>query len=181
MKTDRNRRIFSFKSEVAGFCLLGCLFLSACQSMVTPVGNLGTPTPTPTPTPEVKAAGDDFSEKLEYVQKGAFTFVYVFRRKDGGALDSDDSKSFRANAPLTNYWVVTDDRKTAIAGSNYLVSPEAMDALKKRFNVEDLSKPSEANSNVVNKNSNAVNKANSKASNKANSKASNKANSNAVN
>jgi hypothetical protein len=170
MKTDRNRRIFSFKSGVAGFCLLGCLFLSACQAMVTPVGNLATPTPTPTPEVEVKEAGDNFSEKLDYVQKGAFNFVHAFRRKDGAAFDSDDSKYLRANAPLTNYWVVTDDRKTAIAGSNYLISPEGMDALKKRYNVEDLSKPSEVKTET---NSNAGNKAGSKASNKANSNAGN--------
>ena len=169
MNTDKNRFIFGFKARVSGFCLLGCLFLSACQTAVTPVGRLQTPTPSP--TPEVKEAKDDFAEKLEYVQKGAFSFVYVFRRKDGAALDSDDSKYLRANSPLeTNYWVVTDDRKVAIAGSNYQFLPEALDALKKRFNVEDLSKPSEANPEA---NSNVNDKANSKAGNKANSNAGN--------
>ncbi|HEX9963007.1 MAG TPA: hypothetical protein VGB00_18890 [Pyrinomonadaceae bacterium] len=143
MNTDKHRFIFSFKQSVYGFCLFAGLLACACQTAVTPVGKLQTPTPTA--TPEAKEAKDEFSEKLEYVQKGAFTFVYVFRRKDGAALDSDDSKHLRANAPLTNYWVVTDDRKTAIGGSNYRVSPEGLDALKKRFNVEDLSAAPDAN------------------------------------
>jgi hypothetical protein len=159
MNTDKHRFIFGFKRALSGFCLLAGLFVSACQTAVTPVGKLRTPTPTPE---EIKETKDEFAEKLEYVQKGAFTFVYVFRRKDGAALDSDDSKHLRANAPLTNYWVVTDDRKTAIGGSNYRVSPEGLEALKKRYNVEDLSvapdaKPAE--------NSNADRKANSNAGN----------------
>ncbi|HEX8368144.1 MAG TPA: hypothetical protein VF604_06355 [Pyrinomonadaceae bacterium] len=140
MKTDKNKFIFSFKARVFGFYLLGCLFVSSCQTAVTPVGNLQPPTP----TPEIKETKDDFSEKLEYVQKGAFAFIYVFRRKDGAALDSDDRKYLRANSPMeTNQWVLTDDAKVAIAGSNYQFLPESLDALKKRFNLEDLSKPPE--------------------------------------
>jgi hypothetical protein len=176
MNTGGHRFIFSFKRAVSGFyLLLGALFACACQTAVTPVGNLQTPTP----APEIKEPKDDFTEKLEYVQKGAFTFIYVFRRKDGAALDSDDSKYLRANAPLTNYWVVTDDRKTAIGGSNYQVSPEGLDALKKRFNLEDLSKPPDDVNPEAN--SNAGNKANAKASNKTNLNANNKVNANASN
>jgi hypothetical protein len=141
MKTDKRRFTFGLKPAVFGFCLLAALFVSACQTNVPPVDNLQTPTP----TPEAKPPQDDFSEKLEYVQKGAFSFTYVFRRKDGAALDSDDRKYLRANSPAeTNQWVLTDDTKAAIAGSNYQFPPEMMDALKKRFNVEDLSKPPEA-------------------------------------
>lgn len=176
--TDKRQIVFSFKTKNFGLCLpslllllVGCLFAQACQTAVTPVVNLQ---PTPTQTPEAVENKDEFSEKLEYVRKGAFTFVYVFRRKDGAALDSDDSKHLRANAPLTNYWVVTDDRKTAIGGSNYRVSPEGLDALKKRFNVEDLSPaPAAANPEA---NSNANVKANSNAGNKANLKPNGKAN-----
>jgi len=123
-----------------GFILLFTLSGFGCQSLVTPVANLQTPTP----TPEAPKTGDDVADKLEYVQKGAFDFVYVFRRKDGAALDSEDRKYLRAYSPIeTNYWVVTDDQKAAIAGSNYQFPPESLDALKKRFNVEDLSKPKE--------------------------------------
>ncbi|HEX8250436.1 MAG TPA: hypothetical protein VF599_19835 [Pyrinomonadaceae bacterium] len=143
MNTDKNRFIFSFKAKIFGFYLLAGLFAGACQTAVTPVGKLQTPTPTP--LAEVREAKDEFSEKLEYVRKGAFAFVYVFRRKDDAALDSEDRKYLRANSPIeTNQWVLTDDAKAAIAGSNYQFPPEVLDVLKKRFNVEDLSNPAEA-------------------------------------
>jgi hypothetical protein len=172
-------------------CLILCLAFSAfgCQTAVTPVANLQTPTPTPTPADAPKTGDEDAAEKLEYVQKGAFEFVYVFRRKDGGALDGEDRKYLRFNSPVeTNQWVVSDDGKTAIAGSNYQFPWEMLDALKKRFNVEDLSKPQpqqpetnpEASSNAENKfNSNASNEVKSNSEKKANSKMTNTANSNA--
>lgn len=143
MKTDEHRFISGFQSIIFGFCLLGCLLFSACQSLVTPVANLQTPTPTATPAAP-KTGDEEVADKLEYVQKGAFDFVYVFRRKDGAALDAEDRKYLRAVSPIeTNQWVVTDDLKAAIAGSNYQFPAESLDALKKRFNVEDLSKPKE--------------------------------------
>lgn len=185
MNTDKHRFIFGLRRIGLGFYLLGCLLaVSACQTAVTPVGNLQ---PTPTATPEIKEPQDDFTEKLEYVQKGAFAFIYVFRRKDGAALDSEDRKYLRANSPIeTNQWVLTDDTRAAIAGSNYQFPPEYLDALKKRFNVEDLSNPTaappEANSNANREaNSNAKNKTNTDANTKTNSKANTKVTSNAGN
>lgn len=174
MNTSEHGFIFGFKAKVCGFCLLlGCLFLSAaCQSAVTPVGKLQQ-TPTPTPTPEVKEAKDDLSEKLEYVRKGAFGFIYVFRRGDGAALDAEDRKYLRANSPVeTNQWVLTEDARAAIAGSNYQFPPEMLDALKKRFDVEDLSETTTAEEAAKpGANSGAGNKANSNAENKVNSNA----------
>jgi hypothetical protein len=159
MNTEKHKFIFSLKRAVFGFCLLAGLFVSACQRDVPPVGNLQTPTR----TPEVKQPQDDFSEKLEYVRKGAFSFIYVFRRKDGAALDSDDRKYIKAiTPPETNQWVLTDDAEAAIAGSNYQFPPEMLDTLKKRFNVEDLSKSPEAKPEA---DTNAQNKVNSKAGN----------------
>jgi hypothetical protein len=141
MKRDARQFISGWKSIIFGYCLAACLLASGCQSLVTPVANLQTPTPTPAAP---KTGEADAADKLDFVQKGAFNFVYVFRRKDGAALETEDRKYLRAYAPTeTNYWVVTDDRKTAIAGSNYQFPPESLDALKKRFNVEDLSKTKE--------------------------------------
>lgn len=138
---NAEKRRYSFKSTVSGIYLFAVLFICACQTAVTPVADLMTPTP----TPEVKESKDDFAEKLEYVRKGAFDFVYAFRRKDGAALDAEDRKYLRANSPIeTNQWVVTEDAKAAIAGSNYQFPPASLEALKKRFNVEDLSPPKDA-------------------------------------
>jgi hypothetical protein len=95
--------------------------------------------PAPEKTPETA------EQKLGTVQQQGFEFVYVFRRKDGAPLDAEDRKFLRENAPpQTNQWIVTDDGATAIAGSNYRFPPENLDALRKRFNVEDKSKSEEA-------------------------------------
>lgn len=89
-------------------------------------------------TPE--KAIDDFEDRLKSVQTGDFDFVYAFRRKDGGALDSDDIKYFKENSPWeTNQRVLTADKKALIAGSNFVFPPENLDALKKRFKMDDYS------------------------------------------
>lgn len=95
--------------------------------------------------PAAEKTVENEAQKLDTVQKQGFEFVYVFRRKDGGRLDAEDRKFLRANSPAeTNQWVVPDDGASAIAGSNYQFPPANLDALKQRFNVEDLSKPKDA-------------------------------------
>lgn len=102
-----------------------------------------TPSPVSESTPE--AAVDDFTDRLKGVQTGGFDFVFVFRRKDGDILDSEDRRFLRENSPAdTNQWVVTSDKKAAIAGSNYRFLPENLTALRKRFAVEDFSSVVEA-------------------------------------
>ena len=117
----------------------------ACQSEVAPIANLQTPAPA--------ERTDDAAQKLESVRRQGFNFVYVFRRRDGAPLDPEDRKYLRANSPLeTNQWIISDDGRAAIAGSNFRFPPASLDALGKRFNVEDLSRPPEteapANSNA---------------------------------
>lgn len=83
---------------------------------------------------------DDFQESLNSVRTGNFDFVFAFRRSDGASLTGEDKKFLKDNSPRdTNQWVLTNDGKTAIAGSNYKFLPEHLNALKKRFIVEDYS------------------------------------------
>lgn len=98
--------------------------------------------PTATPivdeTPQVPV--DDFAERLKSVQTGGFDFVYAFRRKDGEVLTSEDKKYLRENLPPdTNQKQLTSDEKAVIIGSNYIFPLENLDALKKRFKIEDYS------------------------------------------
>lgn len=98
--------------------------------------------PTATPivdeTPEIPV--DDFAERLKSVQTGGFDFVYALRRKDGEAFTSEDKKYLRENLPPdTNQKQLTSDEKALIIGSNYLFPLENLDALKKRFKIEDYS------------------------------------------
>ncbi len=98
--------------------------------------------PTATPivdeTPQVPV--DDFAERLKSVQTGGFDFVYAFRRKDGEVFTSEDKKYLRENLPPdTNQKQLTSDEKAVIIGSNYIFPLENLDALKKRFKIEDYS------------------------------------------
>jgi hypothetical protein len=81
-----------------------------------------------------------FERDLQTMRTANFDFIYAFRRKDGAAFDGDDRKFLRATAPpQTNRFVSTDDGRVFIAGSGYKFSPEILEALGKRFNVEDYS------------------------------------------
>ncbi len=131
------------------FLLVG---LSCQPSQRVLEGRQPVSTPVSGATPE--KAIDDFEDRLKSVQTGDFDFVYAFRRKDGDVLSSDDIKYFKENSPWeTNQRVLTDDKKALIAGSNFAFPPENLDALKKRFKIEDYSPEKEVlkkepNSNV---------------------------------
>jgi hypothetical protein len=80
-----------------------------------------------------------FERDLQFVRNGQFAHVWIFSRKDKKPLDKDDSDFLRKNASAIVDWVVTDEGKKVIAGSNFDIEPANMEALKKRFVVEDYS------------------------------------------
>jgi hypothetical protein len=87
---------------------------------------------------EEKQAG--FETDLQTMRTAGFEYIFVFRRKDGGAFDVEDRKHLRAySPPETNRFISTDDGKAFIAGSKYKFTPEHLDALRMRFNIEDYS------------------------------------------
>ncbi len=125
------------KARLLIFILLLLVSLG-CQPNQT-ILNDRQPTPAPVEnTPEIII--DDLEERLKSVQTGNFEFIYVFRKKDGEIFSGDDKKYLKDNAPFdTNQWVLTSDKKGVIAGSNYTFIPENLEALKKRFRIEDYS------------------------------------------
>ncbi len=80
-----------------------------------------------------------FEADLEYVRKGQYTYMWVFSRKDGKAIDKDDAAYLRTNAPQVVDWITTDEGKKVIAGTNFDLAQGNLGILKKRFNVEDYS------------------------------------------
>jgi len=80
-----------------------------------------------------------FERDLKYIRDGHFAYVWIFSRKDGKELTSEDSDALRTNAPKVVDWVTTDEKKRVIAGSNFPLEPAQMAALQKRFNIEDVS------------------------------------------
>jgi len=84
-----------------------------------------------------------------------FNFIYVFRRKDGGVLNSDDRSFMNANTPYEiNRKKLVDGGRALIVGSNFRFPAENFKVMKERFSFEDFSKP-ESEIMSANANSNA--------------------------
>ena len=89
------------------------------------------------------------------MQTADFNFIYVFRRKDGGVLDSDDRSFMNANTPYEiNRKKLADSGRALIVGTNFRFPPENFKVMKERFAFEDFSKP-ESEIMSANANSNA--------------------------
>ena len=120
--------------------LLLSLFPTACAH--TPAGDNNNAAPEPstaTATPQSSPL-TGFAKDLYYVKNGGYTYVWVFSRKDGKPFDKDDSAFLRTNAPQVVDWVVTEEGKKVIAGTNFNLEEGNLGALKKRFVTEDYSK-----------------------------------------
>lgn len=111
--------------------------------------------PKPVPIEPSEQPKDSFEKALRGVQSGDFTYILVFRRKDGGAFDTEDKRFVKANTPTeTNQFVLTDEDRAVIAGSNYPFPAQNLETLSDRFNIEDYSKPE---GKQLNKNTNNSN------------------------
>jgi len=139
-------------------CAFGLAGLG-CQPNQTILKDVVSPTPTPLSTVDLKKTSVE--EDVRDMQTADFDYILVFRRKDGGLFDDEDRKYLRQNTPLeTNRWAKSDDGRAYVAGSGFGFTPEQLEALKKRFVIEDFSKPEVKNdaNNAVNTNANkAVN------------------------
>jgi hypothetical protein len=78
-----------------------------------------------------------FAKDLQYIKNGRYSYIWIFSRKDGKPLDKDDSAFLRANAPQVVDWVITDEGKKVIAGTNFNLEEGNLGQLKKRFIAED--------------------------------------------
>lgn len=114
---------------LAAALFYGCGRSSTQSTDETKAARPGTQKPSPK-TP--------FEQDVQYVRDGQFTYILVFSRKDGGVFDKGDVDYLKANSPKeTNQWVKTEEGHRVIAGTNFEFTTENLDALRKRFNVED--------------------------------------------
>lgn len=89
-------------------------------------------------TPAVSA----FETDLRAMQNADFTFILVFRRRDGAVLDAEDKAVINANTPPeVNRRTLSDGGKAVIIGSNFPFLPGTIENLTSRFVMEDHSKP----------------------------------------
>lgn len=129
-------------NKAASSILVLVAFVSACgpnqrilNSAVEPSANTAN-----VPTANVQPTAGSLERDLNAMRTADFKFIYVFRRKDGAAFDSDDKKFMNAYTPSEiNRRRLSDEGKAIIAGSNYDFPPESRKVLTERFIVEDHS------------------------------------------
>jgi hypothetical protein len=119
--------------------LIFVLILGACGGSAPETPNTNTSTATATPAGPSPSPLTDFEEALRFVRNGQYTYVYVFSRKDGKPLQPEDSDYLKANAPQLVDKAATKDRTKVVGGTNFNLEEGNMEALKKRFIVEDYS------------------------------------------
>jgi hypothetical protein len=143
------------------FLLTLVLFCGACGGSTS----TGEPEVTDTPQKPKREPQNDLERKLDYVRTGRFRYTLVFSRRDGGTFDKEAIDFLKTNSPRdVNQWVATDDKKYAIAGTNFAFTPENLIALQKRFNIEDFTGVTEGSTGAPVSNSNiSGNAANSNA------------------
>ena len=129
------RCIFLRSAAVIGVTALALTSFSACRSTAT---NDQTPDNS-TYRPPAATPATQFERDMKFIRDGHFNHVWVFSRKDGKELTSEDSAALRTSAPKVVDWVTTDGNKRVIGGSNFPIDPPQMAALQKRFTVEDYS------------------------------------------
>ncbi len=130
MKIKRN-----LKTQVVLACLIFFSLMNfACDNRSFEKANVSESSAAPEQTQS------NFASDLQTMKTANFDYIFVFRRKDGGAFDGEDRKYLRANAPVeTNRFVSTDNGKAFIAGSKFKFPPQNLEVLRTRFNIEDYS------------------------------------------
>ena len=114
------------RAGAAAAMLASCLALAAC-------GDKGSQQQKSAAPPK-----SDFERSLDTVRRGSYVRIYVIRRADGQPLAAEDRMFLRQNTPMeTGMWVVTEDNRAAIAGAGFEFEPKHLEALSKRFTVED--------------------------------------------
>jgi hypothetical protein len=132
--------------------LIMAVAVSACGPNQQILRSAETPTPSANAAPQLSG----LEQEVKAMRTADFNFIYVFRRKDGGALDAADKKAASDNIPPEiNRRKVIEDGKAVIIGSNYILPPENFKVLSSRFAIEDFSKPaSEMTTSNTNTNAN---------------------------
>lgn len=94
------------------------------------------PVATGTPAPQLS----DLDRDLKAMQDADFIFVYVLRRKDGGALDADDRRYAGGVIPgQMNRRVVSDQGRAIVIGSNFRMPGDVQQELSEHFAFQDMS------------------------------------------
>jgi len=116
---------------------VGLSLFTSCGSREPATNAPVATTDTPAQSTPASSPLTGFAKDLQYVKNGNYAYIWVFSRKDGKPLEKDDSAFLRTNAPQVVDWVITDEGKKVIAGTNFNLEEGNLGVLKKRFNTED--------------------------------------------
>lgn len=98
-------------------------------------------TPEPPPVNSTRAVSG-LEADLQAMRNADFTFILLFRRRDGAVMDAEDKAVINANTPPeVNRRTLSDHGKAVIIGSNFPFLPGSIETLTSRFVMEDHSKP----------------------------------------
>lgn len=119
-------------SAAAIFCVT---LLTACQ----PNQNILKSSPSPVPEASLEPRKTTLATDIKDMEVAGLEHIFILRRKDGGVFDKDDKQFLRENAPveLLNRRVASDEGKTFVFGTNFIVPPEIVKTWRQRFSVEE--------------------------------------------
>lgn len=95
---------------------------------------------TATPTNSAPALST-LEADVDAMRTANFKFIYVLRRKDGGAIDSEDRGVIKLKTDGANRRISSDNGKAFVIGSNFEIPADKMAAIYDRFAVENYSPP----------------------------------------
>jgi hypothetical protein len=112
----------------------------SCSPNQRIINSATTPTPAENAAPAAELPA--IEQDIRSMRDADFSYIFVFRRKDGGAIDEDDRKFLNALTPLEiNRRKLSDGGRAVVMGSNFRLQPDVMKQFAERFTVEDYSKP----------------------------------------
>jgi hypothetical protein len=123
-------------SKIGPLMALALLFC-ACGGPQGVSNNAPAATPVTAPASPLPSPLTGFAKDLQDIRNGGYTYIWIFSRKDRKPLDKDDSAFLRTNAPQVVDWVITDEGRKVIGGTNFNLEEGNLEALKKRFVTED--------------------------------------------
>lgn len=124
-----------------------CLFLvPGCQPNESILKSSRNDAPTAAPNATLVPRKTSFEQDLADMKDAGFDYIFVLRRKDGKPFDDEDRKFLRESMPYEiNRRVSSDDGKAFIFGSGFAIDAKSIELWRKRFVVDDQSKPIEVN------------------------------------
>lgn len=123
---------------------ISLLLAAGCQPNESILKSARNDAPSATPNATLAPRRTSFEQDLADMKDAGFEYIFVLRRKDGKPFEDDDRKFLRESMPYEiNRRVASDEGRAFIFGSGFAIDAKSIELWRKRFAVEDQSKPLE--------------------------------------